>query len=296
MPDYVPVFQICSGTASLPFALIGLVPLGIGIIVALGKWRFSWSRPGWFSTIFYCAFGIMWILLVGRPLLTNGSDAFTAFRTGQYAVVEGAVMDFHPMPYEGHEDECFTVKTQRFCYSDYEVTSGFHNAASRGGPIRAGIHVRIAYLGGTILRLEVRRDEALTPAESAAATESARRQYAIRTDKDPILQRVTTAVLFTTVCWMLWWNLQWRRAMRFWILPPNEKLTVFLFRIFFALCLIGSVNGFVQQIQRQPPTQQNILGTLLTAAIMCGVVVTMTAFAVWMAERRERRETDMPGA
>ena len=84
--------------------------------------------------------------------------------------------------------------------------------------------------------------------------------------------------------------------MRFWIRPPNKKLTVFLFRIFFALCLIGSVNGFVRQIQRQPLTRQNIVGTLLTAAIMCGVVGTMTTFAVWMAERRERRGTDMPGA
>ena len=59
-------------------------------------------------------------------------------------------------------------------YSDYdEVTSGFHNAASHGGPIRPGIHVRIAYLGPTILRLQIRKDEVLTPTGSASAAESA---------------------------------------------------------------------------------------------------------------------------
>ena len=100
---------------------------------------------------------------MGGQILTKGSDAFTAFRTGQYSLVEGIVTDFHPMPFEGHDDECFTVEAQRFCYSDYdEATSGFHNAASHGGPIRSGIHVRIAYLGPTILRLQIRKDEVLT--------------------------------------------------------------------------------------------------------------------------------------
>lgn len=289
MPDYVTVFQISSGSAGLPFALLGLVPLIIGAVLIVGKWRFDWRRPNWLFAVFSCAFGIIWIFFVGGQILTKGSDAFTAFRTGQYSIVEGIVTDFHPMPYEGHDNECFTVETQRFCYSGYdEVTSGFHNAASHGGPIRPGIHVRVAYLGPTILRLQIRRNEVLTSAESASAAESARPQYTTKTENDPILQRLTTALLFTAVCWVLWWNLQWRRAMRFWVRPPNKPTTIYLFRIFFALCLIGSLNGFVQQLQRHPLTGQNLGATLLVAAIMCGVVGTMTALSVWAAERQEQ--------
>jgi hypothetical protein len=273
MSDYVTVFQISSGSAGLPFALLGLVPLIIGAVLIIGKWRLHWHRPSWLFAAFSFAFGIIWIFFVGRQILSESSDPFTAFRTGQYAIVEGRVTDFHPMPYEGHDDECFTVEAQRFCYTDYdEVTSGFHNAASHGGPIRPGIHVRIAYLGPTILRLQIRKDEVLTPAESASAAESAQRQYTSRTENDPILQRLMTAFLFTVVCWVLWWNLRWRRAMRFWARPPNKGITIYLFRIFFGLCLIGSLNSFVEQLQHHPLTGQNLGATLLTSVIMCGVV------------------------
>jgi hypothetical protein len=289
MPDYVTVFQISSGSAGLPFALLGLVPLIIGAILIVGKWRFHWRRPDWLFAVFSCTFGTIWIFVGGGQILTKGSDAFTAFRTGQYSIVEGTVIDFHSMPYEGHDNECFTVEARRFCYSDYAVTSGFHNAASHGGPIRSGIHVRVAYLGPTILRLQIRKDEVLTPAESTSAAESAQRQNTAKTENDPILQRLMTAAQFTAVCWVLWWNLQWRRAMRFWVRPPNKQATMYLFRIFFALCLVGSFNGFVQQLQHHPLTGQNVGATLLLAAIMCGVVGTMTALSVWVAERREQR-------
>ena len=59
------------------------------------------------------------------------------------------------MPYAGHSDESFVVGGRRFSYSDFVVTSGFHNAASHGGPIREGLYVRVTYLGNLILRLEI---------------------------------------------------------------------------------------------------------------------------------------------
>lgn len=41
------------------------------------------------------------------------------------------------MPYEGHQDECFSAQDQRFCYSDYEIAPGFHNAAHMVVPFAA---------------------------------------------------------------------------------------------------------------------------------------------------------------
>jgi hypothetical protein len=288
MPNFVTVFQISSGSPGFPFALAGLVPLIIGAVFIVGKWRLGWRKPGWLLPGFFIAFGIMWIFLVSGPVLTEDTDAFAAFRAGQYSSLEGTVTEFHAMPYEGHDDECFTVKSQRFCYSDYEVTPGFHNAALHGGPIRAGIHVRIAYLGSTILRLQIRQDEVPTPAELTSTTESAQRQYIAMTENDPTLQRLTTAFLLTALCWVLWWNLQWRLVMRIWARPPNKQVTVYFYRVFFALNLIGCVGELVRQLRNHPLTGQNLGSTLLTAAIMCGVVGTMTALSVWIAARRGR--------
>jgi hypothetical protein len=60
------------------------------------------------------------------------------------------------MPYDGHQEECFSVKHRSFCYSDFELTAGFNNTASHGGPIEPGLPVKIAYIDGHILRLEVK--------------------------------------------------------------------------------------------------------------------------------------------
>jgi len=65
------------------------------------------------------------------------------------------VEHFIPMPPDGHPRESFTVEGKYFSYSDYDVIAGFNNAASHGGPMRAGRRVRIDYVKDTIVRLEV---------------------------------------------------------------------------------------------------------------------------------------------
>jgi hypothetical protein len=70
-------------------------------------------------------------------------------------IVEGSVENFVPMPYGGHAYESFDVSGHHFSYSDYVLSAGFHNASSHGGPIKAGLRVRLSYLGNDILRVEV---------------------------------------------------------------------------------------------------------------------------------------------
>jgi hypothetical protein len=75
-------------------------------------------------------------------------------------VVEGAVEDFDPAPFQGHKLESFRVAGVTFAYSDYIVTGGFNTTRSHGGPVRPGLRVRIHYLedgsslGPTIIKLE----------------------------------------------------------------------------------------------------------------------------------------------
>lgn len=85
------------------------------------------------------------------------SRARQAYLNGDYQVVEGAVSNFHPMPYSGHQNESFSVNGVQFSYSDYVVSPCFNNTTSHGGPIGEGLRVRIAYSGDCILKLEIAR-------------------------------------------------------------------------------------------------------------------------------------------
>lgn len=70
-----------------------------------------------------------------------------SYESGQYETVEGYVENFKPMPYEGHSDEYFEINGVEFSYSDFEITSGYHNAKSHGGVIKEnGQHLKIGYV------------------------------------------------------------------------------------------------------------------------------------------------------
>ncbi len=56
---------------------------------------------------------------------------------------------------------------------------------------------------------------------------------------------MNTAFLFIAICLTLWWNIQWRCVMQFWLRPPNCVAVQYVFRIFFAVSLINSVRAFI---------------------------------------------------
>jgi hypothetical protein len=107
-----------------------------------------------FSWFFFLSTTAITILVFSSEN-TAYSATKVALATGNYNVVEGRVTNFDPMPYQGHKNESFDVNGQHFSYSDFIETAGFHNAASRGGPIRDGLYVRVSHIGNLILRLEV---------------------------------------------------------------------------------------------------------------------------------------------
>jgi hypothetical protein len=178
---YHTVFEIAQKPFEWRYSAFGFIFVAIGVVyIILGPRlaRMNASRPtglawwfkprfavkpqylGWFFVIF----ASIWTLLAFVSTYSSYRDCREAYRTGRYSIVEGIVEDFHPMPYAGHQDECFRVQKERFCYSDYSVSPAFNQSASHGGPIRAGLPVRIAYLendhfNAQILRLEIRSDE-----------------------------------------------------------------------------------------------------------------------------------------
>jgi hypothetical protein len=115
--QYTTVYQIAQLAPDWPFACIGLLPLIGGAVILWGKRRFKWTKPHWLFSVFLCVFGFIWVGGVGSSVLVADWNVFTAYQKGDYRTVEGIVDNFHPMPYEGHQDECFSVQDQRFCYS-----------------------------------------------------------------------------------------------------------------------------------------------------------------------------------
>jgi len=155
---YVTVFDITQKPFQWWFSACGLIPIVIGTVLVLSgkKWpsQMRAKSTGYFALIF----APFWVLVTFVYTFADYRKCIEAYRTGSYAVAEGYVEDFHPMPYEGHQEECFSIQSETFCYSDYIVQAGFNQSASHGGPIRQGLPIRVAYYGNRILRLEVRAD------------------------------------------------------------------------------------------------------------------------------------------
>ena len=76
--------------------------------------------------------------------------------------------------------------------------------------------------------------------------------------------------------------------MGFWLRPPFRRWLQLLFRAFFALCFLGALYRFTEQLQAHPLTKVDIAPTIGIAAIMCAVVTLMSVLGSWMLDRRDK--------
>jgi hypothetical protein len=153
-PNYQTVFEI--GLRSFPWAIFVVPTLFIiagGALVRYPRGKQIRQAVGGILIIL----SILFIVLMAGGAVTDFIEARYDYSRGHFSVIEGAVENFHPMPHEGHQQESFTVNGVAFFYSDFDSSPCFRNASSRGGPIRPGLAVRIAYHQGCILRLDIRR-------------------------------------------------------------------------------------------------------------------------------------------
>jgi hypothetical protein len=120
------------------------------------------SRPTWIDRPAAVAAAVAIAVLagggltVGRYLQVKGLQDHLS--SGDYVVVEGRVENFVRGDKGGHKEESWSVRsggrlyTYRYKWST--VVPGFHGSA---GPIREGLHVRLADVDGYIARLEIRQ-------------------------------------------------------------------------------------------------------------------------------------------
>jgi hypothetical protein len=150
------------GYATAWFPAFGLIFVAVGALLVFRPalmQRLMPSGPQGAARVifsgFFFIFALLWTAVSFLATFLQYQTVASDLSAGRYSVVEGPVANFVPMPYDGHPQESFTVKGHRFSYSDAILTSGFNNTASHGGPIRAGLYVRISYSGNLILRLEI---------------------------------------------------------------------------------------------------------------------------------------------
>lgn len=97
-----------------------------------------------------------------------------ALLSGAYVTVEGTVEEFRPGGDGDHVPERFVVWSDGvrhvYEYTPSQLDGGFDHTVAHGGPMRAGLHVRIADVNGRIARLEIAqpvRRQATSPAADA---------------------------------------------------------------------------------------------------------------------------------
>ncbi len=181
---YTVVFDASQAYRPVWFPAVGLIFVAIGLLLwrfhnrIPGASRWPWRGHPWRVKAvagFYAGFALLWTTISAVSVAQAYLSARRALRDGTAGVVEGPVLNFHPMPYSGHDTERFTVRGVSFEYSDYSVSAGFNHTRSHGGPIDEGVFVRIHYdgppKGARILKLEIRapfRHPLSTPARRSA--------------------------------------------------------------------------------------------------------------------------------
>jgi hypothetical protein len=142
----------------MPFAVLALVAALVFRVIptklakiaepAVRGWIRRWLAV---ASVFFGVVSVTILFTTWREY----SSLTSALTQGKTRSVEGRVTQFIPEGPDGHPIERFSVEGKAFEYSSYMVTSGFHRVARLGGPIHEGVNVRITYVDGSIVRLQV---------------------------------------------------------------------------------------------------------------------------------------------
>jgi hypothetical protein len=157
--DYRVVFDVSEQTPDWQFPAFGLLFIGVGLVLVLGRNRAAQNIRATILPWAMLAFSLIWIGGALASVLGGHSRAVQALKSGAFGTAVGSVENFQAETMN-HKRETFTVSGLRFSYSRYIISPGFRQTAAEGGPLRNGVPVRIAYVGNEILKLEI---ESTTP-------------------------------------------------------------------------------------------------------------------------------------
>src|ERR1051326_926742 len=157
---YRTVFDVeQSGYRQWPFALFGLIFVVVGFAMPtllrmgiMGGGRL-WMEK-WLPRIFVVG-GTFWTATALASTFVDYRRDVDALQNGEAKIVDGRVEHYWQVP---NKSEAFDVGGVRFQYGEGLVIAGFNHTASRGGPIREGLPVKIWYWNEQILRLQMKTE------------------------------------------------------------------------------------------------------------------------------------------
>src|ERR1700751_953950 len=136
----------------LEFFLFPLLFFAVGVGIVRGWIQFQTKQPSKLMGYFFIFFSLVIEALVIWNSTRVNADLEGALRNGHYQVIEGPVDNFEPMNDCGKKHQSFSVRGVYFRYSDFIVDQCFNDSSTHGGPIRAGLLVRVSYVDRCILR------------------------------------------------------------------------------------------------------------------------------------------------
>src|SRR5271169_4759548 len=98
---------------------------------------------------------------------------------------------------------------------------------------------------------------------------------------------MTTGFLMAGFAWTLWWNLDWRRFVKFYGVsgPPYRPWVAIGFRIFFALCLLGAAGDIGRRLLHDVRPARFYSQSCLVAAAWLVLIVLMVKTVEWLNMR-----------
>ena len=166
MNGWVTIFDVTAepfrwGNAGEGLAAVALVAFGAAAMIALHRRH---RRGG--TTILAVAAGLA-VFFAVRTLdhRRTHQECVDALRKGDGRLVEGKIENFHPLDsiFQSPSYESFEVGGVTVRYPLLAGRCGFHRTTVEGGPIRAGMRVRITEWQGEVLKLELEKGVVAEP-------------------------------------------------------------------------------------------------------------------------------------
>ena len=104
---------------------------------------------------------------------------------------------------------------------------------------------------------------------------------------------LVTGFLAAAFAWTLWWNLDWRRFIKFYGIsgPPYRPWVAIAFRIFFALCSLGAAEDLGRRLLEGRRPVRFYSECLLVAAAWFTAIILMVRTVEWLGRKRKKRVT-----
>src|SRR5271154_6158166 len=107
----------------------------------------------------------------------------------------------------------------------------------------------------------------------------------------PNQEALTTGFFLAGFVWTLWWNLDWRRFIKFYGIsgPPYRPWVVMGFLIFVALCSLGAAENLVRRLLQETRPVQFYSECLIVAAAWFAAIVLLVITVERPNGKRKKR-------